>query len=92
MNKLYIVIPAYNEEENIETTAREWYDVVYKINEQSRVAVINDGSKDSTFTILQELQKELPQLEAVTKPNGGHGATVLFGYRYALKNGADYVL
>jgi len=91
MNKLYIVIPAYNEEENIEIVVREWHDVVIKINEQSRVAVIDDGSKDSTYTKLQEFQKELPQLDVVTKPNSGHGATVLYGYRYALKNGADYV-
>jgi glycosyltransferase involved in cell wall biosynthesis len=30
-------------------------------------------------------------LEAITKPNSGHGATVLYGYRYALANEADYV-
>ncbi len=27
----------------------------------------------------------------LTKPNGGHGSTVLYGYRYALENGADYI-
>jgi glycosyltransferase involved in cell wall biosynthesis len=91
MDKLYIVIPAYNEEENIETVAREWHEVAAKVNEQSRIAVIDDGSKDSTYTKLKELQKELPQLEAVTKPNDGHGAAVLYGYRHALDNGADYV-
>jgi glycosyltransferase involved in cell wall biosynthesis len=91
MDKLYIVIPAYNEEENIETVAREWHGVAAKINGQSRLAVIDDGSKDGTYAKLLELQKELPQLEAVTKPNGGHGAAVLYGYRYALDNGADYV-
>jgi len=91
MNKLYIVIPAYNEEENIETAAREWHDVVCKINEQSRVTVIDDGSRDGTYTKLKVLQKELPQLAALTRPNGGHGAAVLCGYGYALENGADYV-
>jgi len=91
MDKLYIVIPAYNEEENVETVTREWHNVVVKINEQSRVLFIDDGSKDNTYTKLQELQKELPQLEAVTKPNGGHGAAVLYGYKYALANGAAYV-
>jgi glycosyltransferase involved in cell wall biosynthesis len=91
MDKLYIVIPAYNEEENIETVAREWHDVVAKINEQSRIAVIDDGSKDSTYKILAELAQRLPQLIALTKVNSGHGATVLYGYRYALEKGADYV-
>ena len=91
MDKLYIVIPAYNEEENIEIVVREWHDVVIKINERSRILLIDDGSKDNTFTKLKELQKELPQLETVTKPNSGHGATVIYGYQYALVNGADYV-
>jgi len=91
MNKLYIVIPAYNEEENIKTVANEWHDVVVKVNEQSRIVFIDDGSKDNTYAKLKDLQKELPQLEVVTKPNSGHGATVLYGYNYALNNGADYV-
>jgi len=91
MDKLYIVIPAYNEEENIESVVRDWHDVAFKVNEQSRIVVIDDGSKDNTYAKLKELQKELPRLEAVTKQNGGHGAAVLYGYRYALDNGADYV-
>jgi glycosyltransferase involved in cell wall biosynthesis len=91
MDKLYIVIPAYNEEANIETTARAWHDIAVATGEQSRIAIIDDGSKDSTYIKLKELQKELPQLEAITKPNSGHGATVLYGYHHALDNAADYV-
>lgn len=91
MDKLYIVIPAYNEKENIEMIAREWHDVVVKASAQSRIVIIDDGSKDSTYEKLQELQKELSQLEGITKSNGGHGATILFGYHYALDHGADFV-
>ena len=91
MDKLYIVIPAYNEEENIETVAREWHDVAIKTGSESRLVVIDDGSSDGTYAKLQELQNELPQLEAITKPNGGHGATVAYGYRYALSKDADFV-
>jgi hypothetical protein len=32
-----------------------------------------------------------PLLQAETKPNGGHGSTVLYGYRYAIDNKADYI-
>lgn len=88
---LYIVIPAYNEEMNIEDVARDWHKVVENVGPASRLVIINDGSKDHTYEKLCELAKELPQLEAVTKPNGGHGATVLYGYRYALEHGADYI-
>ena len=91
MDKLFIVIPAYNEEVNIANVAREWHDVVKKISEDSKLVIINDGSKDSTYNILLDLQKELPQLIPVTKKNSGHGGTVLYGYEFALKSGADYI-
>ena len=91
MDSLYIVIPAYNEEMNIESVAREWHEVVENIGGESKLVIIDDGSKDNTYKKLCELQSELPYLEPVTKPNGGHGATVLYGYNYALKNKADYI-
>ena len=92
MDKLYIIIPAYNEEANIELVAREWHEVVAGIGQDSRlVVIINDGSKDQTYEKLCALQAELPQLLPVTKENGGHGATVLYGYFYALEHGADYI-
>lgn len=93
MNSLYIVIPAYNEEENIRSVIDDWYPIVEKYNENgtSRLVIIDDGSKDSTYQIMKEYQKDRPLFEAVTKPNAGHGATVLYGYRYALDHGADYI-
>lgn len=91
MDKLYIIIPAYNEEANIEMVAREWHEVVAGISQDSRLVIINDGSKDQTYEKLCALQEELPQLLPVTKENGGHGATVLYGYFYALEHGADYI-
>lgn len=89
--KLYIVIPAYNEEANIEAVAREWHEVVKGIGIDSRIVIIDDGSKDTTYHKLRDLSSELKQLEAITKPNSGHGATVLYGYNYAVEKGADYI-
>jgi glycosyltransferase involved in cell wall biosynthesis len=91
MNKLYIIIPAYNEEANIHGVTNDWHEVVVKTGVDSRLVIIDDGSKDKTYKILAEMEKELSQLIALTKPNGGHGATVLYGYDYAVENGADYV-
>ena len=89
--KLYIVIPAYNEQENIGNVIDEWYPIVekYNGNQESRLMIIDDGSKDSTFTIIQEYAKTRPLLLPMTKKNSGHGATVLYGYRCALEQGAD---
>ena len=69
----------------------DWYPVVEKYGTDSRLVVIDDGSRDNTYGILKELAKSMPKLTALTKENGGHGATVLYGYKYALENGADYV-
>lgn len=91
MDKLYIVIPAYNEEENIENVIKDWYPVVEKIGNGSKLVIIDDGSKDKTYQIMKEFTKKYENFEPITKPNGGHGATVLYGYHYALKAGADYV-
>ena len=94
MNKvLYIVIPAYNEEANIERLVQDWYPVIerYHGGGKSRMVIINDGSKDNTWQLLQEAKKQYPLLEALTKTNGGHGDTVLYGYNYAIAQGADYV-
>ncbi len=93
MDKLYIVIPAYNESANICACVNDWYPVVEAHNEsgESRLVIINDGSKDNTLQILMELAKDRPLLVPQTKPNGGHGSTVLFGYRYAIDNKADFV-
>ena len=81
MEKLYIVIPAYNEAENIETLIKDWYPIIEKYNGdgESRLVIINDGSKDNTYEILKEYEKKKPLLKALTKKNGGHGTTVLYG-------------
>ena len=91
MDKLYIVIPAYNEEANIDQVIRDWYPVVEKVGNGSKLVIIDDGSKDKTFSMMQQKATTLKDFEPVTKPNGGHGATVLYGYHYALKAGADYI-
>lgn len=90
-DRLIIVIPAYNEEMNIESVVRQWYSVVEKIGGQSRLFVINDGSTDETQEKLIQLQSVYPCLRAVKKKNQGHGATVLYGYRCALAEGTDYI-
>ena len=91
MDKLYIVIPAYNEEANIAKTIKDWYPIVEKVGNGSRLVIIDDGSKDSTYQIMQEQAKQREAFEPLTKPNGGHGATVLYGYHYAIAAEADYV-
>ncbi|SHK01368.1 Glycosyltransferase involved in cell wall bisynthesis [Anaerocolumna jejuensis DSM 15929] len=91
MDKLYIIIPAYNEEENIERVLNEWYQVAEKAGNGSRLVIIDDGSKDGTFQMMQKAAEGKEAFIPLTKPNGGHGATILYGYHYAIKEGADYI-
>lgn len=91
MDKLIIVMPAYNEEANIEKTLEEWYGIVEKAGEGSLLVVFDDGSKDRTFEIMKEWGVSHPQFKPVTKKNSGHGATVLAAYHYALDAGADFI-
>ncbi len=90
-DNLYIVIPAYNEEENIERIVNEWHRVVEKIGNNSKLVIVDDGSKDLTYDILCNLKNKYKYLETISKKNSGHGATVLFAYEYALNQGADYI-
>ena len=92
MDTLYIVIPAYNEPENIAACVADWYPIVERYGgEGSRLVVIDDGSKDDTNALLCGMAKDRPLLIPLTKTNGGHGSAVLYGYRYAIEHGADWI-
>lgn len=91
MEILYIVIPAYNEEETIQDVIEQWYLIVEKLGKDSRLVVVNDGSKDNTYSMILECAKNRPQFVPLTKENSGHGATILYAYYYALQKGADYI-
>lgn len=91
MDKLYIVIPAYNESKNIESVIKEWYEVVEKVGKTSRLVVFDGESPDGTGKIVAKLAKKMPQLILETRPKCGHGPTVHIAYKYALEKGADYI-
>lgn len=91
MDKLYIIIPAYNEEENIKSVIAQWHPMVEGVGPESRLVVIDDGSRDGTYQAASKLKENYPQLVVYTKENQGHGPTILRGYRYAIRHGADYV-
>ncbi|MBR6669424.1 MAG: glycosyltransferase family 2 protein [Ruminococcus sp.] len=84
---LYMVVPCYNEEEVLNETAKQLkakYESLIDrklISEQSRVVFVNDGSKDKTWQIIQELHSENPMFFSGINlaRNSGHQNAVLAG-------------
>jgi glycosyltransferase involved in cell wall biosynthesis len=83
MKKLSVVIPVYNEEKYISTTIQRVLDV--KLEEVSiEIVVVDDGSKDRTVEILQDLAAEHPEIKVFQQPvNMGKGATLRRGFQEA---------
>lgn len=88
---LYIVMPAYNEEANIKKVVAEWYPMLAKGNADSKMVIADGGSKDHTLDILYGLQEKYPNLIVLSEPDTDHGTKVILLYKYAIKNGADWI-
>ena len=80
--KLSVVIPAYNEEGNIEKTVKVIYNELKQEGIDHEILVSNDNSEDNTLKIIGMLEKDIPTLRHVTnlQPNG---------YGYAVRKGLD---
>ena len=88
---LYIVMPAFNEEANIEKTVREWYPHIAYKPDGSKLVVADAGSSDRTHEILKELCRDLPRLEILEGTLTQHGPKCIALYEYAVNRGADFI-
>ena len=84
--KLFIIVPCYNEEEVLPVTAPLFLEKIQdlqnkgKISAGSRVLFVNDGSKDSTWQIIEKLAKENEVFLGISQSrNRGHQNAVLAG-------------
>lgn len=79
--KLSLVIPTYNEEENIKTLLEKTDKVLRSIPIAFELIVVDDNSKDKTRPIVKELQKNNPQIILIERDNERGLATALIrGY------------
>jgi len=80
--KLSLVIPAYNEEGNIEKTVRAFHDELAKNEIDHEILIVNDNSKDKTEAILKDLSKKIKEVRYINNspPNG---------YGFAVRKGLD---
>ena len=90
---LYIIIPCYNEESVLPITSSMFLDKINelvaagKIADNSRIHFVNDGSKDQTWEIIQELAEKDPHYIGICQSrNRGHQNAVLAGLMEAKDN------
>lgn len=84
-------MPVYNEEEAVSGVIEDWQKCLSEYVKGYTFCILNDGSKDSTLSILRKFEQQYPEIRVVDKKNTGHGQTCLYGYRLALENKAEWV-
>ena len=89
MDRRIVIIPTYNEKENIEAVTRK----VFSLPVDFDILVIDDGSPDGTAGIVKGLQAEFPERLHLLERSGkqGLGTAYLTGFDWSLEHGYDYV-
>lgn len=80
-----VVMPAYNEEDIIETVARNCATYLETVCHDYEVVIVNDGSKDKTGEILDRLHAENPRIVPVHQANTGYGGALQAAFKNATK-------
>ncbi|SDL44027.1 dolichol-phosphate mannosyltransferase [Catalinimonas alkaloidigena] len=89
MNEAIVVIPTYNEIENIEPLIRR----IFSLPRYLHVLIVDDGSPDGTAVKVRELKQEFPERLHLKERHGklGLGTAYIHGFQYALRNGYEYI-
>ena len=86
MPSISVVLPAYNEEENIGPAVMEAIEIVGPIADDCEVIVVDDGSQDGTAEKVRQLAERYPQVRLVQhQVNQGYGAALYTGFTSARK-------
>lgn len=83
-----VIIPTYNERENIENIIRK----VFSLEGGYDILIIDDGSPDGTAAIVKRLQQEFPErLHMIERPGKlGLGTAYITGFKWSIDKGYDY--
>ena len=91
---LSIVVPAYNEEENLEWFVKDILKTAPNMGfsrNNLEIIIINDGSTDKTTTIASKLTKQYKNVKAINKENNGYCQAVLLGIKEAKMKYVSYM-
>jgi dolichol-phosphate mannosyltransferase len=89
MTKNLVIIPTYNEIENIEKMVR----MVFSLPREFHILIVDDESPDGTGLEVKKLQKEFKNRLNIEERKGkmGLGSAYIHGFRWGLKNNFDYI-
>ena len=89
MSDSIIIIPTYNERENLEKMVRK----VFSLKKDFHLLIVDDNSPDGTAQIVKDLQKEFPDKLYLEERKGklGLGTAYIHGFKWALKNNYEYI-
>jgi dolichol-phosphate mannosyltransferase len=89
MDRKIVIIPTYNEKENIENIIR----AVFALEGDYNILVIEDGSPDGTAAIVKKLQEEFPERLFMIERQGklGLGTAYITGCKWSVEHNYDYV-
>ena len=89
MSDSLVIIPTYNEKDNIEPIIRK----VFSLGKDFDVLIIEDNSPDGTANIVKRLMTEFPERLFIEERKGklGLGTAYIHGFKWALKKGYDFV-
>lgn len=84
-----VIIPTYNEKENIEKIIR----TVFSLKKEFHILIIEDNSPDGTANIVKQLMMEFKDKLFIEERKGklGLGTAYIHGFRWALKNNYEYI-
>ncbi len=90
MSDCIVIIPTYNERENIEKMVRK---VLSLSEKEFNLLVVDDGSPDGTGAIVKDLMKEFPNRLFLEERKGklGLGTAYIHGFKWSLAKGYDYI-
>ena len=89
MAKVLVVIPTYNEAENIHAIL----DAVLSQGPEVEVLVVDDSSPDGTAEMVKERMKKDPRIHLLVRPGKmGLGTAYVTGFRWALEHGYDHII
>ena len=89
MDKKIVIIPTYNERENIENIIRK----VFSLEGEYNILIIDAGSPDGTADIVKRIQEEYPKRLFIIERGKklGLGTAYLTGFRWSIENNYDYI-